>query len=170
MENFPYASKASAVRDAKKNSSGDYELYQNDDGLWAWRHVEHTDDNEPEATPEAEATPNDDDALPPGEYSLDDLAAMGREATPNEAKSAPATADEGEAKAERFPDRLRRSSIERPTKRVWAIAEELVAKDPSITRAAVIQYCVDAGIAFYTARTQYQAWRAALKAQSTSAN
>ena len=46
------------------------------------------------------------------------------------------------------------STIERPTKAVWHIADEMVGA----SRSAVIAECVARGIAFYTARTQYQQW------------
>lgn len=57
----------------------------------------------------------------------------------------------------------RKSSIERPTKAVWDIAEELTEKDPSIRRKDVIAECVARGIAYYTARTQYQQWLTATR-------
>ena len=42
-----------------------------------------------------------------------------------------------------------------PTKRVWAIADSM----PNAARKDVIEACRAAGIAFGTARTQYQAWK-----------
>lgn len=60
----------------------------------------------------------------------------------------------------------RKSDIERPTKTVWAIAEELRAADPEIRRKDIIAECVRRGIAFYTARTQLQSYLAAVKASS----
>ena len=55
------------------------------------------------------------------------------------------------------------SSVERPVKRVWHIADEMfdaadAAKLPHPTRKEVVEECVRRGIAFYTARTQYQQW------------
>lgn len=50
------------------------------------------------------------------------------------------------------------STIELPTKRVWHIADEMKAKDPEVRRKDVIAECVRQGVAFYTARTQYQQW------------
>lgn len=50
------------------------------------------------------------------------------------------------------------STTERPCKRVWIIADEMVAIDPQVRRKDVIDACVAAGVAFYTARTQYQLW------------
>lgn len=51
-------------------------------------------------------------------------------------------------------DILRESTIERPCKRVWHIADEMVGA----RRKDVLARCVAEGIAFYTARTQYQLW------------
>lgn len=58
---------------------------------------------------------------------------------------------------------LNHSTIERPTKRVWHIADDMLAANPEVRRKDVIQACVDAGIAFFTARTQYQEWYKTLK-------
>lgn len=46
------------------------------------------------------------------------------------------------------------STIERPCKRVWHIADSM----PKASRKEVLKACIDAGIAFYTSRTQYQLW------------
>lgn len=61
---------------------------------------------------------------------------------------------------------IRKSSIEKPTKRVWWIADELhaiaaEAGKPAPTRKEVQDHCVKLGIASGTARTQYQAWKKA---------
>ena len=50
------------------------------------------------------------------------------------------------------------STIERPTKAVWHIADEMKAKNPNVRRKDVIAECVARGIATFTARTQYQQW------------
>ena len=50
----------------------------------------------------------------------------------------------------------RDSDIERPCKQVWHIADEMVGAK----RKDIIAACVAAGIAYYTARTQYQQWYA----------
>ncbi len=50
---------------------------------------------------------------------------------------------------------LRESAVEKPTKLVWHIADGM----PKAKRAEVLKACADAGIAFYTARTQYQLWK-----------
>lgn len=52
---------------------------------------------------------------------------------------------------------LHQSEIKRPCKTVWAIADSMKGK----TRAEIIAACVAKGIAFYTARTQYQQYKAA---------
>ena len=57
----------------------------------------------------------------------------------------------------------RKSDIARPTKAVWHIADEMFAANPQVRRKDVIAECVRRGIAFYTARTQYQQWLAAKK-------
>jgi hypothetical protein len=46
------------------------------------------------------------------------------------------------------------SVIERPCKQVWHIADAM----PGAKRKEVLEACVKAGIAYYTARTQYQQW------------
>ncbi len=47
------------------------------------------------------------------------------------------------------------STVESPVKRVWAIADSM----PDAKRKDVIAACVAEGIAFFTARTQYQKWK-----------
>lgn len=47
------------------------------------------------------------------------------------------------------------SIVESPVKRVWEIADSM----PDARRKDVIAACVDQGVAFYTARTQYQKWK-----------
>jgi DNA-directed RNA polymerase subunit RPC12/RpoP len=67
-------------------------------------------------------------------------------------------------KAEKAPGKSievkNRSTVERPTKLVWHIADEMSAANPQVRRKDVIAECVSRGIAFYTARTQYQQWLA----------
>jgi hypothetical protein len=50
------------------------------------------------------------------------------------------------------------STVERPCKKVWWIADEMITANPNVKRGAVLAECVKQGIAFYTARTQYQQW------------
>ncbi len=52
------------------------------------------------------------------------------------------------------PLKPRISTAERPTKLVWDIAD----KHPELKRKEVIEECVRQGIAYGTARTQYQHW------------
>lgn len=64
-------------------------------------------------------------------------------------------------------DVLRVSTIERPTKRVWAIADDMLRANPNTKRSEIIAKCVAEGIAFYTARTQYQQFFETLREQRT---
>ena len=50
------------------------------------------------------------------------------------------------------------STVERPTKAVWHIADEMKAANPNVRRKDVIAECIKRGIANFTARTQYQRW------------
>lgn len=71
----------------------------------------------------------------------------------------PAIAEEApKAAPKRKIEITNRSTIERPTKAVWHIADEMSAANPQVRRKDVIAECVRQGIAFYTARTQYQQW------------
>lgn len=51
------------------------------------------------------------------------------------------------------------STVERPVRLVWAIADEMTAANPSATRREVLAECVRRGVALNTAKTQYSAWR-----------
>ena len=51
------------------------------------------------------------------------------------------------------------STAEKPTKKVWAIADSM----PGASRKEVIAACVAQGIAPGTSRTQYQAWFKAMR-------
>jgi hypothetical protein len=53
---------------------------------------------------------------------------------------------------------LHKSEIENPCKRVFWIADEMFAANAGTKRREVLARCVAEGIAFYTARTQYQSW------------
>lgn len=50
------------------------------------------------------------------------------------------------------------STVERPCKLVWHIADEMLTANPAVRRKDVLAACVARGVAFYTARTQYQQW------------
>lgn len=56
---------------------------------------------------------------------------------------------------------IRLSSIPKPTKAVWLIADEMIAANPQATRKAIQEECVARGIASGTARTQFQAYKKA---------
>lgn len=51
-----------------------------------------------------------------------------------------------------------KSTAERPCKLVWHIVDEMKAANPEVKRKEVLAECVKRGVAFYTARTQYQQW------------
>jgi len=53
---------------------------------------------------------------------------------------------------------LHKSEIDHPCKRVWGIASDMKDANPNVKRGAVLAECVAQGIAYYTARTQYQQW------------
>jgi hypothetical protein len=70
-----------------------------------------------------------------------------------------AVADQEEKKAPAVKaDVVHESTAERPCKLVWHIADEMVAANPAVRRKDVLAACVARGVAFYTARTQYQQW------------
>lgn len=50
------------------------------------------------------------------------------------------------------------SIVERPCKMVMQIADEMLITHPDAKRKDILAACVDRGIAYYTARTQYQSW------------
>jgi hypothetical protein len=54
--------------------------------------------------------------------------------------------------------KLNKSAIERPCKAVWDIAERMHNANPETKRRDVLIQCEKEGIAYYTARTQYQQW------------
>lgn len=57
-------------------------------------------------------------------------------------------------------NRKTESTVDNPVRLVWDLCEEMKGK----TRKAVITEAVRRGVAFYTARTQYQSWRTAVMA------
>lgn len=73
-------------------------------------------------------------------------------AVPEEAKLGDAVANLASVNVD--PLRPRLSSCELPTKKVWHIADSM----PGAKRKDVIEECVRQGIAYGTARTQYQHW------------
>lgn len=52
------------------------------------------------------------------------------------------------------------STVDNPVRLVWDLCEQM----KGTPRKAVIVEAVKRGVAFYTARTQYQSWRAAVLA------
>lgn len=56
-------------------------------------------------------------------------------------------------------DEKKASTAKRPCLLVWEIAESM----PGAKRKDVIAACVAKGVAFYTARTQYQHWSVATR-------
>lgn len=77
----------------------------------------------------------------------------------NKPKPAPKMATSGDALANKLSLGWKLSTTEKPTKKVWSIAESM----PGASRKEVVQACIDAGIGAGTARTQYQAWFSAMK-------
>lgn len=77
-------------------------------------------------------------------------------------KSAPKYATSG-TYAELATKRLTASKVEGPCAIVWDLCEKM---GPKAKRKDVVLAAVKKGVAFYTARTQYQAHRAAMLAQS----
>jgi hypothetical protein len=71
---------------------------------------------------------------------------------------------------------IRISSVAKPTKFVWHVADEMIARAtaaglPAPTRKEVQDECIRRGVASGTARTQYQAWKKANdEAAANSAN
>lgn len=69
------------------------------------------------------------------------------------------TGQEIEMTKERHPDRLKKSTIQSPVKLVKSIADQMMIENPSTSRKDILAKCLEAGIALYTARTQYQIWK-----------
>ena len=60
---------------------------------------------------------------------------------------------------------LHKSTVERPCALVWALAADMLGA----SRVAVVNACISAGIATHTAKTQYQQWFRANKADELAA-
>lgn len=69
------------------------------------------------------------------------------------------TGQEPEMIKERHPDRLKKSTVQSPVKLVKFIADQMMNENPATTRKEILAKCIEAGIAMYTARTQYQIWK-----------
>jgi hypothetical protein len=129
-----YAAKSSALRAAKAAGLEQYEIIEQD-GQFGFRPIEAEDASEGEA-----------------------LEAMEQERDEAQNPDAPEVqADEPQPEEAPAPVVKARnaSTVESPVKRVWAIADSM----PDAKRKDVIAACVEQGIAFYTARTQYQKWK-----------
>jgi hypothetical protein len=145
-----YANKSSATRAAKKQFGGEWEtqaavmLATDSDG---WEIIPRQP--EPEAVEPKQHLTLAEALAESGET----LAGLIDEAPAVESKAADKVANK-QALGWRF------STCEKPTKKVWAIAESM----PGARRKDVIAACEAAGIGAGTSRTQYQAWFAATKA------
>lgn len=99
-----------------------------------------------------------------GEDELERFAEEQRQAADRQANADAANVD---------PLRPRVSSIKLPTKKVWDIADNMTAAAAKAGQAApkrkdVIEECVRQGIAYGTARTQYQHWFKCITDQKTA--
>lgn len=143
-----YADKSSAIRGAKRAglAADTYTVEKQADGRYAVVEI---------VVAPVEVIAEVAAALEPVETPAIDTAAE------NMALAVEETAEKAAKKgAPRGPviPMLRVSAVMSPTKLVWHIADELKGK--GITRRCdVIAECVSRGIAFYTARTQYQNWK-----------
>lgn len=136
-----YANKSSAQRAAKRQFGGEWQtqaevMLATDSGAWVI--IPKTQAEEPKQHLSLA------EALEESGESLADLIEVAPEPKAQKAK----------------PEGWRLSSTEKPTKKVWAIADSM----PGATRKEVIAACEVAGIGAGTSRTQYQAWFSAMKA------
>lgn len=102
-----------------------------------------------EAPSEALTAPQDDDALAAAQAEADRVANAQQSGSVVNGK-----------------EWIRISSVIKPTKFVWHVADEMNARaaaagQPAPTRKEVQDECVRRGVASGTARTQYQAWKKA---------
>lgn len=77
----------------------------------------------------------------------------------------PAPASDDEATPKESKPR-NKSTVASPVGRVWAIADSM----PGAKRKDIVAACVEQGIAFFTARTQYQKWNQARRAETAQAD
>ena len=63
-------------------------------------------------------------------------------------------------------ERVRESTIEKPTKAVWTIADEMKAANPAVTRKEIVDECVRRGRGVLHGQDPVQLWR---KAQASAA-
>lgn len=133
-----YAVKSSAIRAAKAAGLEQYEIVEQD-GQFGFRPIEADDASEGE-TLEAMEQERDEAQNPDA---------------PEVPKEAPADEPQQEEAPAPVVKARNASTVESPVKRVWAIADSM----PEAKRKDVIAACVEEGIAFFTARTQYQKWK-----------
>lgn len=97
---------------------------------------------------------------------VDEARDVKHEARMTEENTASLTAPSAnDAKKERAPaianPELRgTSTVAKPTRLVWTIADRMSARKGGATRGQVLAECQKKGITYYTARTQYQLWKA----------
>lgn len=186
MKNFKtYAVKSSAARAAKKTDSN-YDpkgLCQTEDGKWIYLeaidleiaertggrfvhcpscgvHLENGMWTFEEAM--AERDDKGTDAFKKEMFSHE-FWCMGCDHEFGEEREIPAPEKKAAPKTTRGPNAVK-SAVANPCKQVWDIAENMKGSK----RKEILQACVDAGIAFNTARTQYQRYFAAVKAADQS--
>lgn len=154
-----YASKSSAIRAAKKAglSTGEYEIIKKA-GKFGFRAIK-ADEVEEQVAEEAAPEKVDETSVEPTkEEATSKKKKKKKQSTKKEATS------KEEQSTKKEVVRLRKSTIESPSKRVWEIADQMKAANPNVRRKDVIAACVEQGIAYYTARTQYQLWFKASRA------
>jgi hypothetical protein len=122
------------------------------------------------AQPDAEPQePQQEPQEPQEEISDEDIAAQQKaaeQAYENAIESAMKAADAAAPARGAAKPYIRSSSIAKPTKKVWAIADAMIAHAeeselPIPSRGEIIAECIARGIASGTSATQYQAWKKA---------
>lgn len=151
-----YGSKSSAIRGAKKAGLTEFEVLQvwEDGGKSHWEFAAKKD-----TVPVASPKPAPVDSAP--KLVVEDYTNQPKATKSPEPPPAPV------AKGTKTETKPSKSTVEKPTKAVWAIADEMKKANPKATRKEIVEECVRRGIAFYTARTQYQRWA---KSKSTRTN
>jgi len=148
-----YSSRSNVRRAAKTAGIETYEIVKAKGGF-AYQYVEV------EAAPVAEV-----EAAPVAEATVESI--MELNAAPV-AGGSPSVLPEDEvaAPAKDDDDKRHRSVPMSPTKLVWHIADAMLAKNPNVSRKEIMAECDRQGIAYYTARTQIQLWKKALRGET----